>query len=264
MTRFVISDLHLCDKGPRDNFAFRGEARFHRFLDYVREEVGRLYVIGDLFDWWQCNLSRSVCAYKDLTSRLTYAGDIGAIWVTGNHDNALNDFLAMGITNLAGSAVPRMVRPFEETIGGRRFAFLHGHEADNYCSDVNPGIGEITAIISALLEDKNKCPVRHGHLVEDSFISALEAPLNLWRHLTLQADRRGEMLDNVEKYRKEKQADVVVSGHTHEPGRIGDYHYNCGCWCRDCDTFVRIEDSGAVQILAWDGTQAVPFEKELR
>ena len=48
--------------------------------------------------------------------------------------------------------------PFEEVIGGRRFAFLHGHEADPYCCDLNPGIGEITAIISGMLEDRNKGP----------------------------------------------------------------------------------------------------------
>ncbi len=261
MTRFVISDLHLCDKGPRDNFAFRGEARFHRFLDYVREEVGRLYIVGDLFDWWQCNLSRSVVAYRELTSRLAYAD---AIWVPGNHDNALNDFLATGVTNLAGSAVPRMVRPFEETIGGRRFAFLHGQEADNYCSDVNPGVGEITAILSALLEDRNKGPERRGHVVEDSFINALEAPLNLWRHLTLQAGRREEMLVNVEKYRKENQADVVVSGHTHEQGRIGDFHYNCGCWCRARDGFTRIDNNGSVSMWTWASDHAEPFEEVLR
>ena len=35
-----------------------------------------------------------------------------------------------------------------------------------------------------------------------------------------------EMLDGVEAYRKEAGADVVVYGHTHEPGHIGDYHFN--------------------------------------
>ena len=37
---FAISDLHLCDKGSRDNFIVRGEDRFLRFLDYVDHEQG--------------------------------------------------------------------------------------------------------------------------------------------------------------------------------------------------------------------------------
>jgi UDP-2,3-diacylglucosamine pyrophosphatase LpxH len=260
---FCISDLHLCDKGPRDCFAFRGEDRFRRFLDYVDSQGGQLRILGDLLDWWQCNLSRSVVAYQALLAAIEFTGISTPVWVAGNHDNALTEFIGTFI-ELRGLKLPTPSGPFETTIGDREFAFLHGHEADNYCADINPGVGEITAIISALLEDRNKCPVRHGHLVEDSFISALEAPLNLWRHLTLQSGRREEMIDNVEKYRKAKRADVVVYGHTHEAGRIGDYHYNCGCWCRDQDGFTRIEDDGSVSMWTWANDHAEPFTKELR
>ena len=66
----------------------------------------------------------------------------------------------------------RACHPFEETIGGRKFAFLHGHEADPYCCDLNPGVGEITAIISGLLEDRNKGPVHHGAMPWPTSLSA--------------------------------------------------------------------------------------------
>ena len=40
MPTFVVSDLHLADKGPRDNFAYQGrEERFYNFLKFV--EVSR-------------------------------------------------------------------------------------------------------------------------------------------------------------------------------------------------------------------------------
>ena len=61
MPIFCVADLHLCDRGFRDNFAVEGrEARFYKFLDYVEANGGQLYVLGDLFDWWQANLSKSV------------------------------------------------------------------------------------------------------------------------------------------------------------------------------------------------------------
>ena len=252
MPIFCVSDLHLCDRGYRDNFAVEGrEARFYRFLDYVEAEGGQLYVLGDLFDWWQANLSRSILAYRDLLARLTHVGRVGAVWIAGNHDSALTDFIGSEIT-LRGLELPVMSKAFEATIGGRRFAFLHGHESDPYCRDLNPGSGEITAIISGLLEDRDRGPFDRSHCaVEDKFVGTLEGALTLWRKLTMQHGRRDEMLDGVEAYRKAAGADVVVYGHTHEPGCIGDYHFNTGCWARTIDTFVRIDDDGRAAVWEW-------------
>jgi UDP-2,3-diacylglucosamine pyrophosphatase LpxH len=260
MSLYVISDLHLCDRGPRDNFIVRGTERFFNFLDYVGDQNGHLYIMGDLFDWWQCNLSASVDAYREIVYRLSA---MGVTYVFGNHDQALVKFI--GTLFMPQNVLFKRARTaFEQTIGNRRFAFLHGHEADNYCNSLNPGVGEITAIMTALAEDKNKGPNKRGHVVEDSMISAMEAPINLWRHLTLQSNRRDEMIDNVEKYRLEKKADVVIYGHTHEVGRIGDYHYNTGQWCRDRDTFLEISATGVVQTFEWKQDHAEPLEVVLR
>ena len=177
MTTFCISDLHLGDRGPRDNFCIGDrEARFYRFLDYVRDGNGRLLVLGDLFDWWTTNLSASVRAYRELIDRLASAS---ATWVTGNHDNALDGFRNKWMMPNHVLFL-RSQGAFEEIIAGKRFAFLHGHESDPYCHDLNPGIGEITAIISGLLEDRNRGPIHNGHPVEDEFVGRLEAALTLW------------------------------------------------------------------------------------
>lgn len=252
MPIFCISDLHLCDRGYRDNFAVEGrEKRFHTFLDYVVAEGGQLYILGDLFDWWQANLSRSIRAYQELLARLAHIRPSGALWIVGNHDNALTDFIDSEV-RLSGLELPVMTRAFQSTIGGRRFAFLHGHESDPYCRDANPGTGEVTAIISGLLEDRNRGPFSTGHhAVEDEFVGTLEGALTLWRKMTLQRGRMDEMLDGVESYRKQAGADVVVYGHTHEPGQIGDYHFNTGTWARTRDTFVRIDDDGHTAVWEW-------------
>ena len=156
MPIFCVSDLHLGDRGFRDNFAVEGrEARFYKFLDYVEAEGGQLYVLGDLFDFWQANLSKIVVAYLDLLTRLN---KMQAVTSSGNHDCALPAFIGQPALMPGHPLFRREVRAFEQTIGGRRFAFLHGHESDPYCRDLNPGTGEITAIISGMLEDRNRGP----------------------------------------------------------------------------------------------------------
>ena len=126
---FCISDLHLCDQGPRDLFWNRGVARFYRFLDFAFKERAKVYILGDLLDWWQCNLGETLVAYKFLLPDLephTYR------YVWGNHDDAFASinsgfFLSKMPMLRHGGA------PFTEVIGGKTFAFLHGHEADPYC-----------------------------------------------------------------------------------------------------------------------------------
>ena len=257
MPLFCISDLHLCERGPRDNFPCNGrEERFNNFLNHVESSGGKLLILGDLFDWWLANMGASILAYLPLLDRLD---SLGASWVLGNHDNAFWSMVGSPVM-IAHPMFRRSCHAFEATIGGRKFAFLHGHETDPYCRDLNPGIGEITAIISGILEDRNKSPFdRQGHAIEDDFVGTLEKALTLWRTLTFQQGRQLEMVNGVEKYRKEKQADVVVYGHTHQPGFRGDYHFNTGCWARQHDTFVVVNDNGTASVWEWLGDQAIPY-----
>jgi UDP-2,3-diacylglucosamine pyrophosphatase LpxH len=56
---FVVSDLHIGDGGPRDNFSVDSKAqKFDCFLDYVEDCGADLFVLGDLFEFWQANISR--------------------------------------------------------------------------------------------------------------------------------------------------------------------------------------------------------------
>ena len=72
------------------------------------------------------------------------------------------------------------------------------------------------------------------------------------------------MVAGVEKYRQAKKCDVVVYGHTHEPGNIGDYHFNTGSWARQHDTYVRIEDDGSTGVWEWMGTWSKPYNVTLK
>ncbi len=260
MPIICISDLHLADKGPRDNFIPRGESRFRRFLDYVRHQNAKLRILGDLMDWWVCNFSKTIDSYSTLLSIMHSQVET---YTWGNHDSLfagfghVHEFLPQIPTVMLGRP-PRM-----DMIGSRRFLFCHGHEADPTCSTLNPGIGAITAIISGLLEDRNNGPTKDGRSIEDRFVGSLEAALNLWRTFSHGQDRTVELLEGIESYRQKCMADVVICGHTHNQGRIGDHHYNCGCWCRDRDGFTRIEDDGTVSMWTWNEDHAEPFDEVL-
>ena len=260
MPTFCISDLHYATAAPATTSpttaAKSGSASSSSSWS---EAQGRLLILGDLLDWWQVPVGAAISAYLPLLNRLD---ELGAEWIVGNHDNALAPLIGTPLM-IDHPLFQRSRHPFEEEIGGRRFAFLHGHEADPYCCDLNPGVGEITAIISGMLEDRNKGPVHHGHAVDDEFVGTLESALTLWRTLTFQHGRQTEMVAGVEKYRREKKCDVVVYGHTHEPGSIGDYHFNSGCWARQHDTYVAITDNGQASVWEWLGEKAIPYHATL-
>ena len=75
MPVFAVSDLHLCERGPRDNFAFENrEERFTNFLNMVEAAGGRLLILGDLFDWWKVPVGSAINAYLPLADRLAGMG----------------------------------------------------------------------------------------------------------------------------------------------------------------------------------------------
>lgn len=256
---FCISDLHLADRGPRDNFHARGPERFNKFLDFVHDNKAKLYILGDCFDFWQVNPGNCILAYEKLIDSLT---DMKSVWVVGNHDGAFLPLI--GTKFMIPQPFFQAARSdFVETIGDKHFLFQHGHESDPYCKNMNPGIGEITAIISGMMEDQ-KGPFQGTTAVEDQFVGTLDKTADLWRKVTRQASRLDEMINGVEAYRKQMKADVVVYGHTHEPGQIGYRHFNCGTWARMNDTFVQINDDGTTTLHEWIENHAVPFNKSLR
>ena len=259
----IISDLHMCDKGPRDTFSLNGRLdRFDKFLDWVEERRTRFMIVGDMLDFWRVNISSSIQAYRDILDKLDY---METEYILGNHDNVFVDFINKNRINLPHPLLEKAMPPFEEIIGGRKFAFLHGHEVDKYCKDNNPGIGNINVIISGLLADKNNSPIKDGKNIEDELINTLEFFNNIYLKIMHHPNNRIQTLNDIETYRKSKNADVVIYGHTHEAGNIGNYHYNTGTWSRNVDTFAEIMDDGNVNLYEWtkDST-AIPFQKILK
>lgn len=118
---YFISDLHLGAgyMGDRRDH----EARVVAFLRSIECDARRLYMLGDVLDYW--------FEYRDVVPRgfvrffgqLARLADLGVeiVWMTGNHDIWLFDYLRdeIGIEVIDAPYI-------ERTIDGRLFFLAHG------------------------------------------------------------------------------------------------------------------------------------------
>ena len=261
MSIYVVSDLHMGDGGPRDNFAYGShEKDFLTFLDMVEDNHGRLVICGDLFELWQSNISKVITKRVWLLDRLSR---MEATYVLGNHDADLRYFMSDERERLwlNHPFFRRMTNSFSRVVGGRRFHFTHGHVADPYCSSDTPGLGRITAIYSGLCEDKNGGPMLDKYrTVEDKAVGRLERLVSLWDRLRGKPDRFTAINRRLHKLLVEPAGgyDVIVCGHTHFPGHIGEWHYNSGTWAERTNSFVYVSEKGAVGVFDWANKTATP------
>jgi UDP-2,3-diacylglucosamine pyrophosphatase LpxH len=277
---FVISDLHLGDGGFRDNFA-RGttgnrEQQLRALLDYVGTQRGELVIIGDLFEFWQTSLGQVLLRHRLLLDRFS---EMRAVYVVGNHDVDLEAFI--GTDFLCHPFFGRMGRPFERVIDGKRFKFMHGHEVDPFnCGDA-PSWGRIFSIIAGMFEDHHKSPLLpSGETVEAVLEEFAEDMLRLWNSRATKltkpeisapppnpqkeltpAQNPDRVQEMYRRYREDREAngyDVAIVGHTHLPGRLGNWYYNSGTWTGQSNNFLRISPAGDVEVFDWTETGAVP------
>ena len=284
---YIVSDLHLGDGGPRDNFAhmsngFR-EIEFMAFLDFVEKQHGRLIIVGDLFELWQSNISLVLTLRERLLDRLAA---MEAIYVLGNHDADLLYFCSehQCSTWLRHPFFKTMRTEHTERINDRSFHFIHGHEVDYYCADDNPGLGRITAIYSGLREDRNGSPLLNKYkTVEARSIGRFERLSNFVRWLCGKPNRMRIMNLGLCDYIREfgvansGKYDVLVSGHTHRAGQLFSKErlpsgtqismwpvYNTGTWAEGTCSFVAISPEGSVGIFDWIDNQPKPNATKIK
>lgn len=111
-----ISDLHLQESHPRTAEAF------FRFLAERARHAGRLYLLGDIFEYWAGDDDVKAPFNQRIVDALRALGDAGVAlyWLAGNRD-----FLAgAGFARAAGLTL--LAEPHVATIGGQRIALVHG------------------------------------------------------------------------------------------------------------------------------------------
>lgn len=277
---FVVSDLHLGDGGPRDNFSVDGKLdKFNRFLDYVQEYGGELILLGDVFEFWQANVGKVLTQQLSLIERFA---EMQATYVIGNHDADFENLIGMNM--LVHPFFRRMSGPFERTINGKRFKFIHGHELDPFNRDGTPRWGRILAILGGIVEDRKGSPLLSaGGFTEKTLLKVgrgfmwvwnnsvnffekseiQEKPHNFYESLTPAQDP-SKIKGILSLYHNNKLIegyDYLVTGHTHRAGLFQDWYCNSGCWVGLRSNFLRISPDGHIHVCEWNAEQPVITEE---
>ncbi len=119
---YFISDLHL-GAGYLDDKR-ETECRVVRFLDSIKDDVGELYLLGDILDYWYEYRYVVPRGHVRFLGKLAELADSGVkiTWIVGNHDVWLFDYLRdeVGLTVLRGAT--------QMSILGTRFLLSHGDD----------------------------------------------------------------------------------------------------------------------------------------
>jgi UDP-2,3-diacylglucosamine pyrophosphatase LpxH len=258
------------DGGPRDNFAADNKAQqFMLFLDFVQSQNGEIVVLGDLFEFWQANISRVLKQWMPIVNRLA---QLQARYVIGNHDADFEEMIGAGL--LCHPFFERMSGPFSRTIGGKTFQFMHGHELDPFNRDGTPGWGRILSILVGIMEDRKGSPLLSaGGFTEKSLLKVSRGFMWMWNQsvnwfeknknrqipmdfeASLTPAQAPEKVKGIlalyQKDRLSRGYDVLVAGHTHKADSRGGWYYNSGCWVGLRNHFLRIEPDASVYVCEW-------------
>lgn len=193
----MVSDLHIGDHGPRDNFTNidlvteSGElvsrpGQFGLFLDMVKRDGGNLLIIGDMFELWQSNVGDVLSKNIGLLDEL--AGLENLLIILGNHDMDLYGLVAcrelrlqdahpiFSKIHVSGKTPGDSRKIFIRKFGDMTYGFIHGNEIDHYNSSSVPGVGRAITILAGIIEDAVGGPYlpKSKKLVEEDLLEKVD------------------------------------------------------------------------------------------
>ena len=219
MTEFFISDVHLYP-GKRDH---PGREPLHSFLrELGKGEPGRLWILGDLFDYWFEYVGLIPSGYSDTLCLLKTLSERGwkTVFLPGNHDWWCGD-------NLSGASGMEIIKdsPHRETIQGKNFILAHGDGLGTGDAGYRMIKPFLRSPLSAWLFS----------LIHPSTATWLATRFSTTsrRILRKKIDTVPEYLAVWAKEQKQSGIQVVVTGHTHCPSVTdlgGVLHASLGDW----------------------------------
>ena len=271
---FVISDLHIGDRSPKDSLCRAGRERLlNTFLDHVEDQNGQLVIIGDLFELLRYPLESIIARRRDLLDRFAA---MRTVYIPGNHDEEVVSLIDP--RNPPHPFFAGMSDDFIRCIGGRRFKFTHGHEVDPFIKASIQNLSRVVGTLAYQFESrKGTCrlprnveadgrmmPVRDR--LRRSMSKAIDAycrtPAQKVRLMTRQL-RTDRMLMSYHGDRLEGLYDVAIVGHTHTAAALGDWYFNSGSWTEQTNDFLKISPDGRVDVLHWNLAGSQPNEATL-
>ncbi|AMP89798.1 UDP-2,3-diacylglucosamine diphosphatase [Legionella pneumophila] len=200
-----ISDLHL---HPEDDEI---QARFHRFINWARNSVRKIYILGDFFHAWSGD--DSINAWSDAIAKqiksLTQSG-IEIYFMTGNRDFLLGSSFA----KRTGWKI--LTEPTVITLGNNRILLAHG---DRYCTSDR-------SHQRFRLLTRNRC---FSFLFLRLPLSIRNRMVSGVRKISLNNHHKSiEQMDVVKetaiRHMHKNNTEILIHGHTHKPG-LTNYSY---------------------------------------
>lgn len=243
-----ISDLHRGVGDCRDNSAAH-EIELVEIVEYAEARNARLLAGGDLLELWQNNVSQ--CIVRNMWL-LDWLAQLNAIYLLGNHDADLLHFI--GTDWLKCPMVTNAFTDYyDATIGGKRYRFSHGHEADPYCRNPRPGKGRLSAIYTGIWEDRHGGPMLRGKCsVEQAVLGPMERLISWGNRLRGKPSRLVEIHQNIEAMTP-REFDYHIFGHTHTPGQSGRLINAGSCGAEPVVSLVIVEPDGTPSVFDWRG-----------
>jgi UDP-2,3-diacylglucosamine hydrolase len=206
--RLFIADLHLDPSRPHATTAFL------RFLERRARDAGRLYILGDLFEFWIGDDDDEPHAREVLDALHRYtAGGHQCLLMRGNRD-----FLfGRGIERRTGGHL--LDDPTVEEIFGERVVLMHG---DLLCTD-DHAYHRYRRIVTN--------PLMHGlFLALPRSLRRAAGAVGRRRSRSYTASLRPSLMDvnaqTVTETLARHEATILLHGHTHRPGihelQVGD------------------------------------------
>ncbi|HAT1819746.1 TPA: UDP-2,3-diacylglucosamine diphosphatase [Legionella pneumophila] len=230
-----ISDLHL---HPEDSEI---QARFHRFINWARNSVRKIYILGDFFHAWSGD--DSINAWSDDIAKqiksLTQSG-IEIYFMTGNRDFLLGSSFA----KRAGWKI--LTEPTVITLGNNRILLAHG---DRYCTSDR-------SHQRFRLLTRNRC---FSFLFLRLPLSIRKRLVNGVRKISLNNHHKSiEQMDIVKeaaiRHMSENNIEILIHGHTHKPS-LTNYSYEGKILTR----YVLSDWDDIPKLLCYDNTKGFYF-----
>ena len=243
-----LSDIHLGYKDCKADF----------LLDLLNKaQCKTLYLVGDIVDLWAMKSSiHWPRSHQRVLQKLIQmaAGDTRVIYVPGNHDSLMRDFVESNVMNIEIHMEYK-----HTTANGKKLLLVHGDQFDSavICGPLQRLVGYCSYSLLLLINGANNkirrwCRLPYWSLayyIKNKVKNARAAIEKFERAAATEAAKRG--------------FDGIVCGHIHQPEmrHYGDTLYcNDGDWLESCTALVEHFD-GSLELLHWgDHKQAIKSE----
>ncbi len=238
MSTYFFSDVHL-GLGSKEKEKAK-EDRLLAFLDAIFPTTERLFIVGDLFDFWFEYKTVIPKGFHRTLAALQKFTDNGKPidFLVGNHDCWANDFL----TKELGIALHR--QPFAATVDGKKIFLHHG----DGLADNDLGYKLIKPVL------RNKLNMRlYRWLHPDIGVKLARGSSRTSRDYTSSkhyGEEEGMVREATRKIRE--GFDIVIMGHRHKPNVLkienGTY-INLGDWIAH-NTYAQMSN-GTIELKTW-------------